>query len=368
VHLEILLAGLGEGDEQPFRSAWPKALDGVKHAHRPTLACGADRYGASMPDLAIRPYEDRDEDAVLDLLGASLGKIVDERYGAFFRWKHAQNPFGRSFMWVAEVDGALAGFRSFLRWRFVDALGETVDAVRAVDTATHPEFQGLGIFRTLTMHGLDEMRPAGVSFVFNTPNERSRPGYLKMGWHVVGRVPVQVRPVRLASLARMVRARSAAELWSQPSTVGSTVTELLENRKAEDALQTSASSSPGLRPYRTAELLRWRYDTFPPVAARAVRLGTDGASFAVVRFRRRGASIEGTVDELVSPERSRAPARDLVRAAKQHGCDYLLAGAASRLRGFARTSRLGPVLTWRSLTGEVDPPSFALDLGDVELF
>ncbi|MDH5380092.1 MAG: hypothetical protein OEW75_04520, partial [Cyclobacteriaceae bacterium] len=32
-------------------------------------------------------------------------------------------------------------------------------------------------------------------FIFNTPNEKSRPGYLKMGWVDAGRLPVYFRPV-----------------------------------------------------------------------------------------------------------------------------------------------------------------------------
>ena len=36
--------------------------------------------------------------------------------------------------------------------------------------------------------------------MFNTPNDQSRPGYLKMGWQVVGRVPIGVRPARSAVL------------------------------------------------------------------------------------------------------------------------------------------------------------------------
>ncbi len=40
----------------------------------------------------------------------------------------------------------MIGFRTFLRWEFEDA-GRVVRAVRAVDTATHPDHRGRGIFR-----------------------------------------------------------------------------------------------------------------------------------------------------------------------------------------------------------------------------
>src|SRR5207247_2560043 len=109
----------------------------------------------------------------------------------FFRWKHVDNPFGRSFMLVAEAEERILGLRAFMRWRFA-AGGREVGAVRAVDTATHPDFQGRGIFSLLTRAALDSL-PADVGFVFNTPNEKSGPGYLKMGWHEVGRIPIAIR-------------------------------------------------------------------------------------------------------------------------------------------------------------------------------
>ena len=93
---------------------------------------------------------------------------------------HPVDPFGRSFMLVAETDGRIVGLRAFMRWEFV-AGDRRFRAVRAVDTATHPDHQGKGIFSRLTLEALDSLRDQ-ADFIFNTPNEKSLPGYLKMGW------------------------------------------------------------------------------------------------------------------------------------------------------------------------------------------
>lgn len=315
-----------------------------------------------MPELVIRRYEDTDEPAVLALLAASLGKTVDDRYRAFFHWKHLENPFGRSFMWVGEVDGRLAGFRSFLRWRFIDPAGDPVEAVRAVDTATHPDSRGMGIFQKLTLHGLDEMKPEGIQFVFNTPNEQSRPGYLKMGWRVEGRVPVKVRPRSVPALWRMARARTAAEAWSLPVDVGEPVASL-----ADDLLGAANERRPGvLVTDRRPEFIRWRYGGCASVASIAV---SAGAGAVLMRFRTRGESVECTVGDVIGVGIDARTAGRSVRAAMAASrADYAIAAALSPVAGMIPTNRLGPIQTRRDVSERPSTLPLALSLGELELF
>ena len=325
----------------------------------PTQGAG---YRGGVPDLVIRPYEDEDEARVLPLLAASLGKEVDDRYRRFFRWKHLENPVGRSYMWVGELDGQLVGFRAFLRWRFRSDSGEVVDAVRAVDTATHPDAQGLGIFRTLTLHGLDEMRPLGVSFVFNTPNGQSRPGYLKMGWELAGRAPVRVRPRSLLTLRRVAGARTAAEPWSLPVEVGQPV-DAQVGALAGDAR--GGDGRGGLVTDRTPEFILWRYGACDSVASRAVPAG---AGVVLVRFRRRGPAVECTVGDVLGATDRRAAGRAVRQAMRAAGADFALAAASAPVGGMVRSTRLGPIQTRRSVADEPSRAPLALSLGDVALF
>lgn len=321
-------------------------------------------------ELVLRPYEDADEEPVLRLLGRSLGKEPDDRYRAFFRWKHLENPFGRSFAWVAESDGQLAGFRTFMRWRFVGPDG-TVEAVRAVDTATDPDHRGAGVFRRLTEHGLEQLEAAGVDLVFNTPNDQSRPGYLKMGWALAGRAVVQVRPRSPLALVRLARARTAATLWSEPTTVGTAADEALAAGSLDELVErVTPGDASDLRTDRSSAFLRWRYAGFPPVSSRVAMAGDEIADGLVLfRLRRRGAALECTVGDLLVPDpgRGAAVAR---RVLADSGADYALVGAPApdRLRGFVATDRLGPMLTWRAPGGGGTPPSLRLALGDLELF
>ena len=170
-----------EGSGAPFAdgSRRPCSGRGLRHpAFR--AADGAGLRGAPVVSrvaagVDVRPYRDADEQAVLGLLNDALGGgPAGTRPAEFFRWKHLENPFGRSFMLVAEADGRIVGLRAFMRWEFV-AGDRRFRAVRAVDTATHPDHQGKGIFSRLTLEALDSLRDQ-ADFVFNTPNEKSLPG------------------------------------------------------------------------------------------------------------------------------------------------------------------------------------------------
>ena len=158
--------------------------------------------------LQIRPYTAEDEPAVIALLVGALGEGPSgHRTPAFFRWKHLENPFGESLLLVAELDGEIVGLRAFLRWGFT--IGDrSLRAVRAVDTATRHDQRGKGIFSTLTKAALAELR-TDTDLVFNTPNGSSRPGYLKMGWQEVGRVPVWVKVRRPVAFARGLRSTTS---------------------------------------------------------------------------------------------------------------------------------------------------------------
>ena len=117
-------------------------------------------------ELTIRRAGPEDREAIITLARASLGWKEGDPNEAFFAWKHDENAFGTSPAWLSVApDGRIAGLRVFLRWRFRTPQGQTLSAVRAVDTATHPDFQGRGIFTTLTLGALPDLRDDGIGSV-----------------------------------------------------------------------------------------------------------------------------------------------------------------------------------------------------------
>lgn len=335
-------------------------------------------------DLAydVRAYRREDEPRVLALLQDALGPgPVGERTPPFFRWKHEESPFGRSAMLVAETGDRIIGLRAFMRWHFVTGERQ-VRAVTAVDTATHPDFQGHGIFSRLTRTALDQLR-GDVDLVFNTPNEKSLPGYLKMGWEVVGRVPVRVRvrrPVRLGRNVRSLRTsttpgRPAPEIGAEPAS------EALADEGLASVLE--ADEDPRFATPRDLAYLRWRYAGPPGLAYHAVRVTRSGrlVGLGIFRVRPRGALWEATVAEVITGTRDVTAARQVLRRiAGSVSVDHLTchfpvgsaAARASRTTGYLPAPG-GVTFVVNPLRDDLRPDprlldSWALTLGDVEVF
>jgi len=334
--------------------------------------------------IDVRPAADDDEPRVLELLNESFQGARSEPWSsAYFRWKHRLNPFGRSLMLVAEAEGRIIGLRAFMRWRF--RTGErTLEAVRAVDTATHPDHQGRGVFSRLTLAALDALG-GNVDFVFNTPNDKSRPGYLKMGWHLVGQLPVSIRvrrPIRFASGLRTLRDQGPTAV--PPAVDAERAVDVLAE---EDGLAGLLANERGpdhrLGTPRDAAFLRWRYGSAPGLDYRAIRHseGDRLRGLAIFRVRQRGRLWEATVAEvIVEPGDHRAARRlfrDVVAAAP---VDHLAchvpvgstAAAAMRRSGFLKSPK-GIAFTVNRLRDDFSPDptdlrSWALSLGDVEVF
>ncbi len=318
--------------------------------------------------LTIRQAGDDDLPGILNLLSVSLGWTTNERYAAFYRWKHVENAFGPSSAWVATDADRIVGLRVWMRWRFTRR-GRVWEAVRAVDTATDPEYQRRGIFRTLTMASLEVLREQGIAHVFNTPNDKSRPGNLKMGWEAVGPLPVALRFRSPVTAVRAVRSRAtaSADKWSIPTDLAASADELLADGRAVVDLLDSRPEGGRIRTDLDVEVLRWRFG-FKPLHYRG--LATDDG-LALFRLRRRGPAVECVVCEVLAPDVGSE--RALVAAvAKATQADQIMrmTHVPRRASGEFVLPGGGPVLTWRSINDDRMPPldEWELSMGDIELF
>ena len=312
--------------------------------------------------LEVRRAEPADHSAILELCNATLGWADDARFRRLFEWKHLHNAFGASLAWVATHEGNVVGVRFFMQWEFA-VEGTPVRAVRAVDTATHPDHQGRGIFTTLTLHGLDELQRDGVGFVFNTPNEKSRPGYLKMGWTEVGHLPAGVRFAGPRGALAAVRSRVPADLWSISTSIG---VDFDTWQRANPTLLPEPTSD-GVATLWTPERLRWRFE-WDELAYRVFEYHNTAL---VVRSRHRGRALELVVALALGDTAPVSVDRAVRRALAASRASYALRlGEARPIRGVLPLPGGGPMLTWRAV-GTATMPSLEawhLSMGDIELF
>lgn len=305
--------------------------------------------------LHFRRAVDTDVCGILKLCEVALRWPSDSRNELLFRWKHLTNPFGPSSMWIATADERIVGFRAMMPWRFKHRDGSTVRAVRAVDTATHPDFQRRGIFATLNTLAIEALTAEGVDFVFNTPNAESLPGYVKQGWVDLGPVPLIARPSGLGGLVAMTSARAKATKWSDALSLGV---------EAKDVTCVSGAPFGELTSDTSADFVRWRYSQ-GPVTYRAV---AEAGSGLIVRVRQRGRAREFVVAHSWGTEV--VLSRLLKQALHDSGASYAVSTARvpGRSAMFPLPS-VGPHLAVRALSSA--PPrlhDFGLFLGDVELF
>jgi GNAT superfamily N-acetyltransferase len=336
--------------------------------------------------LTTRRAARDDLPAVLALMRRALGWTdVSTR---FLEWKHLDNPFGTSYMWVAVDDDQVIAFRAFLRWELHTPDGRAVHAVRAVDTATDPDYRRQGLFRRLTLEALDEMSADRVAMVWNTPNAASLAGYTSMGWHDLGRLPVAAMPASGRFPVVVTTAKRAAGRDAVPTSFGVAAWEVFAHRDTIAGLLAHDPGRVGLATWGTPEFLAWRYGN-PALGYRVLTAeGGVECGLVVFRLRQRGRAVEAVVCDVLVPDgvdagggpnpvNSQTPEPAVGRAllrriARETPADYLLRiDARPVTRGpFIRLPRVGPRFACRPLDGNPPPAlgAWALTMGDVELF
>lgn len=216
--------------------------------------------GSSFPTYGLAGYElerSPSSNASLDLVRLALGGGTERspRTPEFFSWKHSQSPFGQSFsLGVRCLRSAdLVGLRLFQPWNFLSG-GDSIRGVRAVDTCTHPDHQRKGIFSYLTRLALQDLASEKVDLVFNTPNKKSLPGYLKLGWELFCEVPIMIRAVPVGRRVTGSHDRQSLEDVLRMFSVAD-VEHLLAATRVDSGFQIDKS----------LRYLQWRYSGHPTV-------------------------------------------------------------------------------------------------------
>lgn len=302
--------------------------------------------------MTIRPSTEQDIPAIVELLKLSLGESLMPKSEAFWRWKHVDNPFGKSPVLVAEENGQLIGVRAFMRWQWTYQ-NRIYKAVRAVDTATHPQHQGKGIFKNLTLQLVDQCKADGVDFIFNTPNTSSKPGYLKMGWMSNGKM-------KLAASPRLNFKKQSSDFDSIYAM----------NQSSFSAFKFSEADSNYMRTNLTEKFLLWRYTSNPNIEYYTFSDPTNRYSI-IFRLKKYRLGIEFRICNcMYEPEAFTELKQHLKVVIMASGANLVTTAEGMELFP-SLTLAIGPEITTRPLSFDGNFLSFSFwkpTLGDMEVF
>lgn len=317
---------------------------------------------------------------ILHCLKRSLGEVSSPKTLAYWTWKHIDNPFGESPVLVAVESDMIVGVRAFMRWKW-RWKGRNYSALRAVDTATDPDYQGKGIFKKLTLSLVDSCGKEGDDFIFNTPNKQSKPGYLKMGWIEVGKLPVRLKVRSPVTMALNYFGREVSLPDVDP------VLPMFSLEKALRNFDDSVARYPrpsGLYTLKNKKYLTWRYVNCPILHYYGYLEGEGDEQMLLVFYpKKQKLGVELRICEIQAnnPLAMNRMKRALRMIGHRFQPDYwsvanlgdsvLTDGLKSG--GFGKARKLGPVVTLRPLRDhipndwcEISP--WDATLGDLELF
>lgn len=236
-----------------------------------------------------------------EVLAATYG--AEATPSATFDWWSFGCPDATSGFMLAEVAGRVVGVQPLEVFPFTND-GEQLKGGLLTGVAVHPDFRRQGIFSALVKACEQEAWKQGADFVTTMPNERSRPGFLKLGYVDPGRRRLLVRPLApralsqgalrlplLGSTVGWVAELGQALLKPGPQPSGSSVREIGGiPEDVEELNEAHARLFPGLRMQRSRAWWRWRYEQSPLRRYRffeARDVGQKSSGVAVVTFETR---------------------------------------------------------------------------------
>ncbi|WP_373056152.1 GNAT family N-acetyltransferase [Zunongwangia sp. H14] len=313
--------------------------------------------------MNIRKATEEDIPEIVSVLKASLGEKELSLSEEIWRYKHVFNPFGKSVVLIAEEEDKIVGVRAFMRWKW-QSNNKTYSAFRAVDTATHPKHQGKGIFKRLTLAAVERVKNEGDHFIFNTPNEMSRPGYLKMGWEPVGKIYIGIKP----SLGFLNLRKKSVFPAIQKNTTAQKI-DVLCHHWNHNLQKSKSSFTP-----KSADFLEWRYEKNPLQEYTVI---AEDFYYLAVYIKKRGKLKELRVAEFLynEDEFNREERKKLLKNIEKKFSAHLISFSPQFLELFGKKGYLGPLLVLNdlNLTPEErllfkDITKWYNSIGDLELF
>jgi GNAT superfamily N-acetyltransferase len=214
------------------------------------------------PNWKIREAKPNDMAAIRTLYKDVWGY---NRPVTFDNWRYLSPPDGACPVTLAVDGDKLAG--AYTVWPVKIKVGDrVVTGAQSMDTMTHPDYQGQGVFTKLAEACYEIATARGFEILYGFPNPLSYPGFVKrLGWTHTGDVTHWIRFIKpsghpkIPMLAKPV-ADLAAQLIPQGKIKGFEIQALKPSNGELTQLLSHASEQTNLcQIERTPEWLSWRY-------------------------------------------------------------------------------------------------------------
>jgi GNAT superfamily N-acetyltransferase len=316
--------------------------------------------------MIIRDAVNKDKDSIIYVLKASLGEADLPLSKEIWNYKHEDNPFGNSQVLLAVEKEEVVGVRAFMKWKWQHK--ELVyESYRAVDTATHPSHQGKGIFKRLTLNAIDVSKKEGTNFIFNTPNDQSRPGYLNMGWIPTGKIKVGL----MLAINSFINFNSTNLKYEIQRTGNDfLLDELCNNWNSKMALSDKIFTP------KSSNYLNWRYEKNP---LQSYEVYSHKDLYMAGYVKQRGSIKELRISECIYSDHLviRKEINSIIKSwSKKFGAQVITFSPDLFISNmFMVKGHFGPILTIRKLNMEIPECQFfstiknwSPSIGDLELF
>jgi GNAT superfamily N-acetyltransferase len=220
--------------------------------------------GAADRSWRVREAGPGDLDLIRELYRAVRGA---NRPAAYDRWRYLDSPGGPAPGTLALDGGRAVGFYT-LGPAPLGIGPATIAGAQSMDTMTHPDFRGRGVFVALARACFEIAAARGIRLLYGFPNRASFPGFVRrLGWTHAGGIPHWIRPVRPSHHPRLARwpaplgwlADTAARAWPAGRQGAYDVAAGLVDAGRLARLAEGAEDAGFCRVARPPAWLAWRY-------------------------------------------------------------------------------------------------------------
>lgn len=179
-------------------------------------------------ETTFRELRNVDESARAALFALSFPETAGTPVAtpSHYQWKFRAFPASpASYEYVVATENRLSAYYAALPYPYRTPAGPCT-AGMVCDVMTHPDDRGKGLFTHIGRYATDGLAEQGLAFTTGYPiRPEVLPGHLKVGWKVVEKMPVWLRPVAsrsllpgfLKALAPLVDpVMRVAMLWTRP--------------------------------------------------------------------------------------------------------------------------------------------------------